>query len=758
MNCSAKTILPVRCFLIVFLFCIINEPVYSQENSTKENSQNSEDSKSEKKEDRCEDIEGDYMLEFKSNGQLISFLPENIIHKKTISARIFLDKAFWTSRIHEVVMHYIITLENLVDFQKKHPVINYGIESGSLECMVDELHTELTNFIDSTLTDNIHKTYYKARINALGHNVSGTKCQTNFIPALDSLINPSFTLEFQFYNLKGNRINILGDVYCDEQEAKLTFQRCCDNQGKLGDDTYYVTNESPCISEKVHEIQYKLRTDNSWNTVIQKRLNSIFPEELSTTLADVKKALDSDFLKEYNSLKEHVKEINSNDSPDTLREKIDSLLTVVNPLVGRLNTSNTHKEWIKTWLWLTKGKAQVNPFEFNRELLFETSSSTPVSSSEKAKYELFEKMLENQAFQVDELQYFEEKFNTLPEIKAKMDASASTNSKASIFSDELLYDGVLKCSFEGMNVYMRHHDAKKDYIIMAPSPVKEITEDERLYVLINNKSGSEKLGITFTAEEITEDYGVNTEELLEEIKLAYKNNPIPHNLPIGIVERFEDLQKKVNALMSLSKAPTLPYLIVQDESANFYTDILEHDYLYEAPAKATYTIYNAKEDGTKEELKTGGYRINKLYRFRFKAGIVYSWLRKNDYTESSSGQYSLDDPNYGIDGTFGVQIFFKKQDIRDEQLKPRLNAFIGLSMRNITDSFYFGLGSEFINGLSIGLTGHLGKREKLVGNNGIPSSIRDTYDLGLGVNILVDGALFVKLFSFGSTNKALLGY
>lgn len=196
----------------------------------------------------------------------------------------------------------------------------------------------------------------------------------------------------------------------------------------------------------------------------------------------------------------------------------------------------------------------------------------------------------------------------------------------------------------------------------------------------------------------------------------------------------------------------------QDQTPDLVTHNVVHDYLYQAPVTAKYSIKQVNADNTEKELVNGTYRINKLYRFRLKAGLVYNFLRKTDFTETASNKYTVDNSHFGIDGTFGVQSFFKPQDIRSERVGMRPYVYVGLSMKKISENFYVGLGLEPFNGITLGINGHIGKREALVGNSNTAATIKSTWGFGLAPTILVDPSLFVRLFTFNSTNRSLINF
>lgn len=317
---------------------------------------------------------------------------------------------------------------------------------------------------------------------------------------------------------------------------------------------------------------------------------------------------------------------------------------------------------------------------------------------------------------------------------------------------------------------MRHLDVANNYLIMAVRPKKEIDETNKLYILAENVKPDLKLSVGFTTAAPPEDNSAFTNALGGTADFGVTVNNNAHHLVGGlsdaeratilarIKDNFKHVKLEVTALKGLTQPPVLPVFFNRDETPDFITQVLEHNDLFDPPVVATYTVKSTATDNTQKDVNTGSYRINKLYRFRFKAGLSYSFLREKQYTLVSPGQYTESDAPFGVDGTFGIQTYFTKQDLRSKNVAWRPFFYAGLSMRKITENFYTGLGVEPLSGLAFGVNAHIGKMQALTGANGVPSSITDAWGANVAFSIMIDGALFVKLFSFGSSNKSLGGF
>lgn len=724
---------------------------------------------------------GEIILEFRNDGQLSSYPPEKVKPGQTISARLELDQEYWIRRINNVISSWITTSENIKNYDEKNKFINYGLNyNNDLLPVQQEIKYQLLTFINNSKYIPVEqKNYYKSKINLIMPHVVLSSTNT-YVPSIETLITPKYTIEFQFYNNKGLRIDKSGNLYShkeDEPEPFIAYNPSGRSEASI---IYYC--KPIVIPENCYEVKYNLVIENSISKLtVDWAKNDIFPVTFISKLDMVKKAIDDVLMAEYKSVYEAASKVKNDLAkkpkiPAALSKQATDLDTEVNDVLSDFNNTNSEeKRWIMKWLWLSNGVPMINPFDFQQEKLF-VSAENKLSNEERSLYQIFENMLNKGSFQIDNITHIDSDLKNLHIIKAKLDAEAKAKVKETQLYNHYLYQGVLKSSVGSNHVFMRHLNAKDDYLIMNRKPKKEITEDERLYVLTENKNLSEKLTIGFTTIPITSDNSLITTQVNDQfgdksIRTSEKDGQFGNNALVDTknkafvqsktpVKKFlilvDALTAKVNNLRSLTKPPVLPIFFEYDKTPDLMTDVIEHDFLYEAPATASYSVKRINTDTT--VVHQGNYRINKLYRWRIKAGVIYSGFQKSDFTETSTNQYTLDSPSYGIDGTFGVQTYFKKQDIRSTQVDwNRLYGYVGLSMRNITENFYLGVGIEPVSGIALGINSHIGKREVLTGAEGVPTAIRQTWGVGVGGSILIDAALFVKLFSFGS-NRTVLGF
>jgi hypothetical protein len=695
------------------------------------------------------------VLEFNADGQMVSYPPEQLLSGQYLQARVNLDDIFWLKRKHEVIDRYLTTLANLGNRALIFKPFDFGIDDAELLALKNELAYELRTYLPNSGMDRAHINYYTAKIS---YTAPGTRPTTNYIPHINTLIDPVFRITYRFFNIDGNRINNAGNLLCISEPTPPPLRQCC---ARVSDTRGYYLSEPVQIPPNTYSIEYDLTLENALVQQVMTKTSAIpaFPTELKQILANAES-----ISRRYNYLVAEVEKLKAAPNParyaalvDTLRDITDAKVTLMARINSYPNTpaagvaASAKREWIKHWLWYTKGTPKIDPFA--------ATENVPVPANDKARYELFEMILNKDGFKLDAMNTFTDNLGRLPDIKAALAKEASALKPGEANQDFLLYKGIFKAT---QNVYMRHHDVKNDYIVMGIMPRREINELQRLYVLLANKAPSVKFSISLTTSEINTDLSVISEELLT------KANELADNADAGtpkdllneniaaLIVGVATLEDDIKALRALGTTPAYPKLYESDTTPTYVTDALEHDYFFEAPVFVNYSIKSVAADNTEKEVKASTYRVNKLYRLRFKAGLVYSTLKNKDFTNTGPNQFSLSDPTYGIDGTFGVQGYFRKQDIR-QQTGLKLHAFGGLSMKKITENFYFGIGIEPWSGVAIDVTAHVGKREKLVGQSGIPTDIRQTFGVAPGLTVLIDAFLFTKIFTFGN-NKSLLGF
>lgn len=706
------------------------------------------------------------ILQFTSVGQLMSFPPESIAPKGPLYARVMLNQHFWEARINDVLGNRIKMLENLKNYGKNNKLITFGInEPQVLKQLKIDLAGELDAYINAlpaTVISTEQKTYYIKKLRLIGIDITTyQKGTTKYLPVIDALVDPVYSIIYTYFDRKGNRIGNDGKPYCDGDLASDILTSCSGNK-------YGFIYESAVrkLPDNCAEVKYELRLDNNLNkTVMNWKPEINFPAALQINLDNIKNLLNDKLQQDYKKVGEAVEKLVLNNlDPSVPVHDLEKILRGHNQeLQNQIDNLNdgAKKEWIATWLWLNNGIPKVNPFDA-KSALFANQGVAPLTAEDRALYQLFDNMVNKGVIKVENIEQLDNKFKNIPRIKAALDAEAAGKAAEPQAYDRLLYQGILKATLPDSMIYMRHIDVLNNYLIMAYNPRPSITERERMYPLAENKGPSLKLSATFTLTADPDDNSWFTHQIGgnqdKGLKTPLKGDQLSRQqAAIYLITNYPLVGAKIAALIGLSQAPVLPVFYEHDDTPDLMTEVLDQNYSKEGSSTVTYTIKQNNPDNTQKDVNTGSFHRDKLDRFRFKAGLVYSFLRKNDFSDVGNGQYTMDNPQFGIDGTFGLQTFFTRQNMRSKEPSVRPFFYAGFSMRKITENFYLGLGVEPLAGLAISCNAHIGKMEALIGTNGVPIAISQRWNTMPSVSILVDGALFVKLFSFGNTNKSLLG-
>jgi hypothetical protein len=513
------------------------------------------------------------------------------------------------------------------------------------------------------------------------------------------------------------------------------------------------------------------------------------------TEADLKKDLDktlSDEQKE--SLKKWLKAVDTNDKKEVaLKEKLEidkSLPNVkrtilMNELTSIYNKSN---KYLIQLIWLNKGNISAdndfltaNPLAFSNTETLESeikNKSNELTELKKNLEEInkqiiyYENLYQNQEACCSNLELkknikvFQDNHKELlknhriseisieaiqKEIDAKKKELAGIKSgdnifKTSILKDSLLYRGELyvnsKAQFKG--IYMRHHDAINDYHLMGISPVKEINEEEILVVLIHNSVLNKNLFLKTTVVPINPDNDVLTDNVLADEKKT-----------LGTAPELEILASKLMNILSIfkNKILTLPIQKIEDNSPNYLTKKINHKLPEDAPTIVKYEIMDSiSKANTNSELTSFNYRFNNLYRFRFKAGLLYSNLNRNDYTiNTATNTASLISERAGLGGSFGLQIFPKRIDIRTTGVGFRPFIYTGfIFTKTITENFLLGGGFEIINGLAVLGGLHIGQTELLTTKAGLLDIRSNHFATNGFVSFAVSIPIFDRFFNLNN--------
>jgi hypothetical protein len=253
---------------------------------------------------------------------------------------------------------------------------------------------------------------------------------------------------------------------------------------------------------------------------------------------------------------------------------------------------------------------------------------------------------------------------------------------------------------------MQHHDAKNNFVVMG-TPIDEIPESDRVVVLVENADAAAQFKLSQTITAITADRTKLTDEL--SLSKASANPPSGFLGKAAIMQTQYDLLKAIVSIAETQLTGTqIPPRFSKDETPTFVTKVVPHDVPGPAPAKVDYSI--KKVEGTTEtEVAKQSYRVNRLYRVRFRTGLMYSTLRT---TEVKDGKENTS--QYGVDAVFGIQTYFVRRDIRHLNHNT-FSLFTGLTVRDATHNLLVGPGWEPVSGVTLTAGIHVGRSQKLKG-------------------------------------------
>ncbi len=264
---------------------------------------------------------------------------------------------------------------------------------------------------------------------------------------------------------------------------------------------------------------------------------------------------------------------------------------------------------------------------------------------------------------------------------------------------------------------LMHHIDGSEKQFMNKKTVKEIDELTVLDIFVHNDKAATDYVFQYSFEKITKDITSFEEELTFDVSHLASGSDDPK-----VFLQYYLLLKIYKEVVASQFTKTPPKTLPRSEKPRFQTNevnskIKPRDVM-EVPGKVTYTVLNPISN--KDTIAQGAYRINKLYRFRYKIGPSYSWLTQRDYTLNDDQTYTLDEKNAGLQTVFGLQYYFLRNDIRKQEPKRQSFAFLGLNIgKEIVENIYLGVGYEIVDGMSITAGFHFGMTEKLYSRNGI---------------------------------------
>ncbi|MDO5980922.1 lamin tail domain-containing protein [Flavivirga spongiicola] len=489
------------------------------------------------------------------------------------------------------------------------------------------------------------------------------------------------------------------------------------------------------------EIAYELRMINPFGDYLNQLDDANVRSESSKFLS--KKPLDNIF-KKYSQINKSQK-LSEYD-----KAMFEAALKHEVKLYDLSVQSNTNfNKWFLDLLWFNKGALKVNPF--NNALLSQEYKSLDADikllesriANSKDIHKLASRANEKSYFYKDPVELNGKK-KAFARVKGKIEAINSLKSRG-----QLLYKGRLFLSQEKKNItdLMRHHDAKNKYISWYEADTKEVSENQELHVLVENEKVSTVLNLSLT------ETAIDNEETITGGDANKDGAPIDGGSQVVKMDLSEISKKKTFYIADF--AYEIPTSSIEDTSPSLQTIIVPYQPPVLAPSNVSYTIKSGPSGKEKEEVNAK-FRNNKLYRLRLKAGLLYSGLKLQSIDTTGTADVGRKN-DFGVDGTFGLQIYFKRTDIRKIGTKFRGKRsvapfiYLGFSMKSITENLYVGAGLEPFSGVSLMGGLHIGERDKI----GQPDKINDAvigkeWATGIFGSIVIDTDVITKLFGLST--------
>lgn len=273
---------------------------------------------------------------------------------------------------------------------------------------------------------------------------------------------------------------------------------------------------------------------------------------------------------------------------------------------------------------------------------------------------------------------------------------------------------------------------------MNPGKLKEINEETPLTVLIHNDVKIKSYEAKYTPTAIATDRSLLGEDLKfdgaqaggyskEDIENFLKNYEL-----ITLARKLIEIEFEY--FNHVPKKSVTPHKITNKKVLDMPEDV---------PSILNYTLSKG------EDSITGKVRVNKLYKFRYKVGPVYSLLKQKDYTVTDNGDIDLKENYSGMQVAFGLQYYFFKNDIRRNNPCKQFYCFAGMHVgEKVLENFYTGLGLEFYDGIGICVGTHLAMSERLVNSNGTITVDDKAWKIGFPfISLQFDHAVFTTLFA-----------
>ncbi len=358
-------------------------------------------------------------------------------------------------------------------------------------------------------------------------------------------------------------------------------------------------------------------------------------------------------------------------------------------------------------------------------------------------------------------------------------------------ADTFYYKGALHLSpvpgryHEANLIKMRHHDAANFFGLLNDAQSSSINEQQRMVLLLHNLAATNKPFLGEVKFVVVNPPDLFTEEVLTAAKALSNDSPDGKTNKSGKVKTKPSLPKKtktpppnlvdtarlyvqqygqLKARLSIFEGWTGGALAMagEDDSPNYHSRELPHQTPLEAPVKVTYALKDSSFVSATIPGTVGyEYQFNKLHVVRFKAGLVYSNLKRNSYIiNAASNTATRETKTTGLNAAFGLQVFPFKIDIRQRNLwKPfwrssPQNLFLYggfLVTAKPLENPLLGLGAEVYSGIAVMAGAHFGQTPVLDTANG-PLTTKDRWRTGWFVQVAVGLEAFGKIFTTPITN------
>ena len=439
------------------------------------------------------------------------------------------------------------------------------------------------------------------------------------------------------------------------------------------------------------------------------------------------------------------------------------------------------KEWYKKSIWL-HGEPRVNPFILNltpgkKEVIDNLSTHAHKLNLLNNQINFYQKLVSEEPCDNCTTTAAQSHLNKLESLITKRNGliddikKDSTDLKIAngfsakqkeytqfLFSNKSLYKGELFTSKEGSSNYMRHHNRENGYLLMNKYSKNEISEEQRMFILGENMLPKISVSIKSITTPAIEESLLATETINKErgeedefqIVVKRENSLIKKKKVSEFIKLKGSTYNitdylKINHVITYNEQlfqlgfPNQSVTEVKDDSPNF----VGYQLPFKQPTRGpVYEEYEIKEDSKadKPDIKTS-YRVNKLYKLRFRTGLLYSFFERKDI-KIEDNIVSETSTQHGVDGTFGLQYFCKRYDIRSRKWMPVL--YGGLSMTKPLDNLYLGFGFEKLGGLSVIGGVHISQTDKLKTINNTLEAQKNRWGANLFFSILLDVEVFTK--------------